>query len=357
MFIFGIHLCSLVCFIKPLKNKNETLFCRPVIMVEKFRTEFRGTLLSVIIGVFSFYASRYTAPLINSITLAFIFGIIIGNIVSIPRSFDSGINFTGSKLLEFSILFMAFSINYVHVAELGLNSFLIISVVLLSVLVFSYYASLYLKLPGTTGWLIGFGTAICGSSAIASLSGKITKDKEDVGISMAVVNLLGTAGMLVMPFVLRELPLTINQMGLLLGGTLHSVGNVAGAGYAISQKVGDSALTIKLARVALLSPGLMLFNFLVNRNNVKHWSEHFQLPWYLWGFIILTFATSIISFPHEFLQFMKLCGRITLVISMAAIGLKVNFRQTYQKGKGVILFGVLVFLVQITLVTVLMFLL
>jgi hypothetical protein len=60
--------------------------------------------------------------------------------------------------------------------------------------------------------------------------------------------------------------------------TLHSVGNVAGAGYAVSNEVGLASITIKLARVALLSPALIFFNYLVNRHQAKHWREHFNLP-------------------------------------------------------------------------------
>ena len=54
-------------------------------------------------------------------------------------------------------------------------------------------------------------------------------------------------------------------------------------------------ITIKLARVALLSPALILFNFLVNRAQVKSWKEHFDLPWYLWGFIGITVLTSLVN--------------------------------------------------------------
>jgi uncharacterized integral membrane protein (TIGR00698 family) len=217
-------------------------------------------------------------------------------------------------------------------------------------LLLSYYLAIKVKCPGSTGWLVGFGTTICGSSAIAALAPTVTKNKDDVGISMAVVNLFGSIGMIVMPFILLKLNFTTQQMGLLIGGTLHSVGNVVGAGYTISNEVGEAAITIKLARVALLSPALIFFNYLVNRHQAAHWKEHFSLPWYLWSFIGITILTSILNFPVSFINIMDTAGKVVLTIAMAAIGLKVSFRTIYQSGQKGLLFGLLAFVSQILII-------
>jgi uncharacterized integral membrane protein (TIGR00698 family) len=217
---------------------------------------------------------------LNAILLALLLGMVVGNLWRVPSSFQAGIGFTSSKLLELAVLFLAFSINYTHIAALGAGSFAIIITMVMAMVLVTYFLARQVKCPGSTGWLVGFGTAICGSSAIAALAPRVAKNKEDVGIAMAVVNLFGSLGMVVLPLVLVRFDLGTNELGLLIGGTLHSVGNVVGAGYAISDGVGEAATTIKLARVALLSPALILFNYLVNRAELKSWRQHLQLPWY-----------------------------------------------------------------------------
>jgi len=319
--------------------------------------QYKGIILAAVLGIAAHFLSAYTPSFLNGILLAFLFGMLLGNFVSIDASFQSGIGFTSSKLLELSILFLAFSINYHHIAVLGFNSFLIVLIVVFSILMFTFFLAKKVKCPGSIGWLVGFGTAICGSSAIAALAPSVSKDKEDVGIAMAVVNLFGSVGMVIMPLILMELSLDSTQAGLIVGGTLHSVGNVAGAAYAMNSDVGVAAITIKLARVALLSPGLIFFNFLVNRHNVSHWKEHFNLPWYLWMFILITIASSVIQFPPEFLKMMETIGKIVLTIAMAAIGLKVSFKSLVQSGKRGIIFGLIVFTAQIPLVVGLLFIL
>jgi uncharacterized integral membrane protein (TIGR00698 family) len=311
----------------------------------------KGIVLSSVIGFSALFLANYTPSAINSILLALLFGILVRNAALVTEKFESGIGFTSSKLLELSIIFLAFSIDYTHIGKLGWISFTSIAFVLLLVLLVTFYLASKLNCPGSTGWLVGFGTAICGSSAIAALAPGVSKNKEDVAISMAVVNLFGTLGMIFLPMLLVRLHLDPAQIGFLVGGSLHSVGNVAGAGYAIGQEAGEVALTIKLARVALLSPALIFFNFLIHRKHVKSWKEHFKLPWYLIGFVSITIVSSWVDFPSLFLGAMDTIGKVVLTIAMAAIGLKVSFKSLLQSGKKGLSFGLLLFLLQLLLLT------
>lgn len=313
--------------------------------------EYKGVILSSVIGALALVIGTYTPSSLNSVILALVFGIILGNVINLPASIGSGVSFTSSKLLELSIIFLAFSINYSHIAALGVNSFVIVTFVLFTIVLLTFFLARKLKCPGSTGWLVGFGTAICGSSAIAALSPSVTKEKEDVAISMAVVNLFGTLGMVFLPVILIRFNLDTTETGLLIGGSLHSVGNVAGAGYAMSPEIGEAALTIKLARVALLTPGLILFNYLVNKDNVSNWKEHFKLPWYLIGFILITLFVSFVQIPEGFLKYMDQVGKIVLTIAMAAIGLKVSFVKLIQSGRKGLSFGLIIFIIQLALLS------
>lgn len=312
--------------------------------------EYRGVLLATIIGLTAYVVSDYLPSAFNSILTALLFGMLAGNFVKLPANFQSGISLTSGKMLELSIIFLAFSINFTHITKLGATGFSIIALVVLIILLISYFLALRVKCPGSTGWLVGFGTAICGSSAIAALAPSVAKNKDDVAIAMAVVNLFGSLGMIALPAVLPEFHLSPDQTGMILGGSLHSVGNVAGAGYTMGNQIGETAITIKLARVALLSPGLIFFNYLVNRGQNKNWWDYFRLPWYLWSFIAITVISSFISFPAAMLSFMESTGKIILTIAMAAIGLKVRFSDLFKSGRKGLTFGLLIFIIQLLLV-------
>lgn len=319
------------------------------IMKSFFNREGRGIVLASVIGIISLFLANYTPSAINSVMIALVLGIALGNVWKVPEAFSSGISYTSGKLLELSILFLAFAINYTNIAKLGSSSFVAVSVVLFALLLLTVFLSKKFNFSGSTGWLIGFGTAICGSSAIAALSPSVTKDKEDVAVSMAVVNLYGTLGMIFLPMILLRTGMDANDMGLMIGGSLHSVGNVAGAGFTVGPEAGEAAITIKLARVALLTPGLIFINFLINRKTAASWKDHFKLPWYLIGFIVITILGTFVTFPESFLTTMESIGKIILTIAMGAIGMKVSFQKLINSGRRGLGFGLLLFVIQLAM--------
>jgi uncharacterized integral membrane protein (TIGR00698 family) len=316
--------------------------------------DYKGIVLAATIGIAAYFGADFLPSAIGSILVALLLGIIIGNLVKIPDSFQSGIGYTSSKLLELSILFLAFSINYNSIAKLGIGSFSVVVITVFLMLLITFFLSKFLKCPGTTGWLTGFGTTICGSSAIAALAPSVSKNKEDIGMAMAAVNLYGSIGMILLPIVLKYFGFDPTQSGILIGASLHSVGNVAGAGFGMGDEVGEISITIKLARVALLSPALIFFNYLVNRNNVKNWRDHFNLPWYLWAFIGITIFTSLVSVPKEVLGYMKISGNIVLTIAMAAIGLKISFAKLFSTGRQGLVFGAIIFAIELSIIGLLL---
>ncbi len=299
----------------------------------------RGTAISVGIALLATLISSKVD--FNVVLLALIFGIGVGNIIKLPQSTTSGIKFSSSFILELSIVFMAFGINYRSFIKLGLESILLIVVTITITLILTKVLARKLKCPGSTGWLVGFGTAICGSSAIAALAPRLAKNQNDIGIALAVVNLYGLLGMLFLP-VFASFFLTDVQTSVLLGSTLHAVGNVAGAGFAINDTVGQLAVTIKLGRIALLTPALLLFS--ATFKNEHQSTRRINIPWYLVAFLIISTVFSIIELPKELLSIFKDISSFLLSIAMAAIGLKIGFKSLFSAGRKGLIFGGILFI-------------
>lgn len=318
-------------------------------MSAHFRNLTPGILFALIPAAAAWLISPFI-PFVNSIMMGLLLGIVIGNVHRINTKFDTGLSWSSSKGLEWSIIFLSFSINYKHIGELGFRSFLIISLALLILLFSIRLLSRKLKCPGTSGLLIGFGTAICGSSAIAALVPQLNSNRTDTGMAIAVVNLLGTIMMLLFPFVLPLFDLNLADLGLIIGGSLHAVGNVAGAGYAMSGEIGDAAITIKLARVALLSPALILMHFMVKNESGETKKIKFKFPWYLWGFLIITFLNTFVPLPQMLLQSTKIGGEAVLTLAMTAIGMRVRIMDLIKSGSKGLMFGVIVFLLFLLLI-------
>lgn len=315
-----------------------------------FVDKWKGILFTAIIGLTSIVLEPFMPSWLNSILLALLIGIVVGNWTKVPTSFSSGVEYTSAKMLEYSLLFLAVGINYAEIGELGSTAFLGIVLVVFLVLSLTVFLSRRMNCPGNTGILVGFGTAICGSSAIAALASSTkNNEKEDVAIAMAVVNLLGTVGMLFFPVILSRMEVSTSTIGFLVGGSLHSVGNVAGAGFSIGETAGDAAITVKLARVALLTPGLIYMTYLTRQGQVKGWKSYLKLPWYLVAFIAISLLVSFIDIPESVTKDLERIGKIILTIAMAGIGLRVSFKKLLMAGSKGLTFGVLIFGIQLLL--------
>lgn len=305
-----------------------------------------GLALSIGLGLIAAFGAPFI-PGLNGVILALLLGILIRNTINLPQHLEEGISFSSTKFLEISILFLALGINYNQISNLGLASFIGLSIMVFIMLTVTYFTAKWFKCPTNTGILVGFGTAICGSSAIAALAPTLdNSEKEDVAISMAVVNLFGTLGMIGLPLLLGYLEWSDTQIGMMVGGSLHSVGNVAGAGFTIGKEAGDIAITVKLARVALLTPGLIYLNFLNRKVKEISSKNALKLPWYLIGFIAISIVNSVVQIPTEILSPLSQTGEIILTVAMAAIGLKVSFKKLLNVGKRGLRFGLMSFIIQ-----------
>jgi uncharacterized integral membrane protein (TIGR00698 family) len=310
-----------------------------------------GIVLAVSLGFTAIFLSGFTPSFLNSYLLALLIGMFLAPQVNKKAGLDAGISLSSAKMLEWSVVLLAFSIDYKAIGAIGAKDFVIILIVILVVLLAAFYLSKVLACPGKTGLLVGFGTAICGSSAIAALAPKIKADKEDVAISLAAVNLLGSLGMVLLPLFFQFYPLLEQQVAFLIGASLHSVGNVAGAGFSVSEEVGQLALVYKMARVALLSPALLFMVWLESRKSNEQ-KFRFQLPWYLIVFIGISLFVSFYPLPLFLVKGSETIGKIILTIAMAAIGLKVDVFRLLKAGQRGLFFALIVFVLQMSLLWV-----
>ncbi|MFN4951325.1 MAG: YeiH family protein [Flavobacteriales bacterium] len=301
------------------------------------------------ISAVAWFIAPYTPSALNSIILALLLGILIGTLVKFREEVKKPAATIGSKALEYSILFLAFGINYRFLVNIGWIPILgILSSITVVLLVTKILVKRF-NCPASAGWLIGIGTAICGSSAIAAAAPFVSKNKEDIGISLAVVNLWGALGMILLPLIFQLPFLNSLNHGLILGGGLHSVGNVMGAAYGISDALGNEALAIKMARVALLTPALLVIVAMNRSENKTSERIKVKIPWYIYGFLLITAFVSILEIPIELIEWNEWFGKIALTVAMAAIGVNLNLKELLVSGRKGLLFGFLIFMAQLVM--------
>jgi uncharacterized integral membrane protein (TIGR00698 family) len=316
---------------------------------EKIKALLPGLGISVVVAVVGIVTAPYI-PGFNAVLIALLVGMILGNVTDWSKRFKNGIDFSGSKVLEVSIVLLACGMSIAEIGNLGWETIVIVVAMVIFMLLATVGLSKRMNCPRSGGLLTGFGTTICGSSAIAAVAPTVAKDKHDIGISLAVVSLIGAIFMFFWPMINPVIDIDPKHMALLTGGTLHSVGNVAGAGYSISEDVGSMAVTIKMLRVALLAPAVLLFNVLTQESKPKSFIDFFKLPVYLWAFIGMSLLVTFVDLPETLVANVSVGAKWLLAVAMAAIGFKTSFKTLYQSGKKVLMFGFVIYFVQVVII-------
>jgi uncharacterized membrane protein YadS len=80
----------------------------------------------------------------------------------------------------------------------------------------------------------------------------------------------------------------------MLGGTIHDVAQVAGAGYAVSDTVGNAAVIVKLFRVFLLLPVVLGIGWYFTRIGAGHGSARVPVPVFALVFLALCILNSVV---------------------------------------------------------------
>lgn len=324
-----------------------------------FRQYGFGLVLCILIGIVSLFLGDYT-PL-GAVTIAIVLGIGVGNVGRLGDRFEAGIKFSEKRVLPWSIALMGVNLNYLILKELGYQSLLLVIAGIIVALAVSLLFAKIFAYDQKVALLLGIGNGICGSSAIAATEQIIGVEKQDVGLSIAIVNFLGTIGMFLLP-IIATLLLKLDSLnsGLLIGNTLQAVGNVVAAGFSVSPLSGQTATIVKMARILMLTPVIFFLLVVatgkaVPDGNAKR-AKLYNIPTFIIGFSLFSLIPTFSLLPEAYIEIISTASHYLLVVAMAGIGLKTTIASIIKDGRSALLIGSLIFLVQIAFSSVVIFL-
>ncbi len=270
-----------------------------------------------------FIAQHYNAP---AMLLCLLFGISL-NFMSKRNSTQKGIDFTAITLLRAGIVLIGARIMLSDFMALGGEMIALVFFATISVVILSLVLTKALDLDRELGFLIGGATAICGASAALAISAILPRSKtleQNTLLSVIGVTLMGTVAMIIYPVLIGYFNFNDQQAGILMGGAIHDVSQVVGAGYSISEDAGDMAILVKLMRVFLLVPLLLIFVFGINRPKDEEKTAGFPFPIFLIGFVLMMTLNSFHIIPEGMTAILKDTSKWFLIMAITAVGMKTS---------------------------------
>ncbi|MGC6510485.1 MAG: YeiH family protein [Myxococcota bacterium] len=308
-----------------------------------------GVALCTFVVIVAQITTRFF-PMIGTATVAIVLGVALANIREPSFNLKPGIQLCEKKALEFAVVLLGFQL---PVEALWNNKSATLGTVLLSLLSAGFAAWLITRLKpkySEFGFFLGLGTAICGSSAIAAATPLRPAHKDAAALSIGVINLLGVVGLLTLPFLSNALQFSSIETAALIGGTLQAVGHVAAAAMPLGEDISQLAVPIKMSRVAMLVPTLILLVLLSGQGTSSR--KTIKFPWYLYGFMI-TASNSVFDFvPIEWLGLMDNLTALLINLAMVAIGLGLRLEKVISQISQAAWIGSIIWLFQIGTVCV-----
>jgi len=288
-------------------------------------------------------------PAVGTALLALMLGMLLRQFIARFQLWQAGVVWTEKYVLEAAIVFIGFGFEVQTLSELGWSTLgILIASVLMVFLLALLLGRLFGKDNQSLYLLLGAGSAICGSAAIGATAPLIAAKEEETGSAMGVINLLGLLGMLLLPLLALGLKFSAMETGVFLGGILQAMGHVVGAGFAVSEEVGQIATVVKMGRVAMLIPFLLTVYFVFRK---KNGAAGMKFPLFILLFLLAVALAQSGALEAGNLKQLSKLGDNMLNLAMAAIGLKINIRTLRRiSGKAFMAGGVL-FLAQILLYT------
>ena len=195
-----------------------------------------------------------------------------------------------------------------------------------------------LKMDRDTALLTSVGSGICGAAAVLGAESTIRTQAYKTAVAVATVVIFGTISMFLYPIAYRSgwVDLTPQEMGIYSGATLHEVAHAVGAGNAMGTEISNVSIIVKMIRVMMLVPVLLILGVWAARRNAKDGATaekgKVNIPWFAVGFLAVIGFNSLNLLPPIFVDAINYVDTFLLTMAMAALGAETSIDKFKKAG-------------------------
>lgn len=310
-----------------------------------------GVLLIALFSCAAFWIAE--TELIRSLSLSpLIVGIVLGMLYAnslrnrLPATWVPGILFCSKRLLRLGIILYGFNLTFQDIVAVGIPALVIDAVVVAGTIYGGILLGRLLGMDRGIALLVSVGSGICGAAAVLGAEATIRTKPYKTAVAVSTVVIFGTLAMFLYPALYRSgvLGLDPAQMGLYTGATLHEVAHVVGAGNAMGEEVSGAAIIVKMIRVILLVPVLLIISFSIARVRARKLKARgrtvetaeeggkVSIPWFAIGFLGVIAFNSLGLLPAGVIGWIKNLDVFLLTMAMTALGAETSIEKFKKAG-------------------------
>lgn len=281
-----------------------------------------------------FFQHLSLSPLVVGILIGIVFANTLGRYL--PEEWRSGLKFCSKRILRIGIIFFGFRLTLADVAQVGLSAVALDIFIVCSTIGLGLLVGKWLNMDKETTLLTSSGSAICGAAAVLGAEATLKSEAYKTAVAVSTVVLFGTLSMFLYPVLYRNgfFPLSTHEMGLYTGSTVHEVAHVVGASNAMGKEVAEVAVIVKMIRVILLVPVLLVFSWSARSRseNVAPNQRRLVVPWFALLFLLAIALNTLLSLSPAVTEPIKTVDNFALTMAMTALGCETTIDKFRQAG-------------------------
>ena len=306
-----------------------------------------GVLLITLFACAAFYIGNMDWVKVLSFS-PMVVGIIIGMIYAnslrnnLPDTWVPGIKFCSKRILRIGIILYGFKLTFQDVMAVGISAIVMDAIIVCGTIGLGILVGRLLKIDRSIALLTACGSAICGAAAVLGVDGAIRPKPYKIAVAVATVVIFGTLSMFLYPILYRVgiFDLSPEMMGLFTGSTVHEVAHVVGAANAMGAEVSNNAIIVKMIRVMMLVPVLLVIAWTVARDVAKRDSlensdankPKISIPWFAILFLVVIGFNSLGLLSESVVAWINQLDTFLLTMAMAALGAETSFDKFKKAG-------------------------
>jgi len=225
----------------------------------------------------------------------------------------------GKISLQTAIVILGFTLGFNRLISVSADYGLVVAAYVVGTLVLGYVLLRLLRTNEKEGTLLSAGTAICGGTAIATLSPLVDAEPHQFAVATALVFLLNVVALFSFPYIGHWLEMSQETFGAWVALAIHDTSSVVATAALYGQEAQEVATTVKLGRTLWLIPLALLAGTFYQRATTK-----VRVPRFVLLFIGAALVSGFLPISAEIADGLGLLSKVLLVIALGMIGLEIN---------------------------------
>jgi len=281
----------------------------------------------------------------NYVVICLAVGIIIRNVIGVPKSWEKGLSYY-AVFLHAGIIMLGSQYLLRDMLKLGPITIIVMVIFVFGTAFFFAFLSRLFKLDDSLAGVLSAGFSMCGVTALVATAPMVRARNEQITYAIAATVSFGIVCMIILPPIARIFEISEYAFGVVSATGVPNSAQVIASGFMYGFEAGKVAGFVNIGRIVLIPAGALFIYVLTMTKDViaSEKISFFQtvkekFPIYVIGFVIVWGANCLHWFPKPAVFAMEKVMIWFFSLSFVGLGLQTNLAEVRKAGVKGLLVG------------------